>query len=391
MNSRKQAIPDVSADVLPAGQNHDGIGGKKAHHRFGDPLHHDADAQPESGCNKDGIAQGKRGTLVLSGTDILCPQCRHSGKHGRRYQEQETDDLFHNAHRCGIAQTAPVGNNGNHDESNLDKTVLEGHRQTDFQDLAQNRAPELQIFFAQVDAGLAFENDRQRNHHTDCLREGSPQCGTGRSQPHGTDKQIIQGYVGRTRHGNEIHGAFGIPQSAENRTDDVVCSDTGDSDKADGQISGGSGDGFFRGRHNGNNGAYQQEQHSHQGNGYHHKQGNGVADDGGNAFVLPGADGPADADSGTHGQPHDHDGDHVHDLAAYRNRRSAGRSLELADDEQIGHPVQRLQKIGQKIRQRKVQYIVQYAARGQIFLHVLCSLVPRKANTNGLVSGGTCG
>ena len=37
------------------------------------------------------------------------------------------------------------------------------------------------------------------------------------------------------------------------------------------------------------------------------------------------------------------------------------------DDEQVCHAVEQLQKIGQKIGQRKVQHIAQYAAGGKIF------------------------
>ena len=41
------------------------------------------------------------------------------------------------------------------------------------------------------------------------------------------------------------------------------------------------------------------------------------------------------ADGGTHGQPDDHDRQHVHELAADGNRRYALGSVKLADDEQI--------------------------------------------------------
>ena len=82
-----------------------------------------------------------------------------------------------------------------------------------------------------------------------------------------------------------------------------------------------------------------------------------------------GAHCPADAHGNTHGQPHQHDRDHVHDLAADGHRRDAGRALKPANDEQVCHAVQRLQKIRQQVGQREIKHIFEYTAGGQVFLH----------------------
>ena len=81
------------------------------------------------------------------------------------------------------------------------------------------------------------------------------------------------------------------------------------------------------------------------------------------------ADRPADADRDTHRQPHQHDRDHVHELAANGHRRDAGRALKLADDEQVCHTVQRLQKVGEQVGQGEVQHIFKHTAGGEVFLH----------------------
>ena len=193
---------------------------------------------------------------------------------------------------------------------------------------------------------LPLEDHHQGYHHADGLGEGGAQGRTGGAQSHGADEQIVQGDVGHTGHGDEVHGAFGIAHSPEDGTDDVVGGDTGDADEADGQVGGGAGHGFLGGGHDGHDGAHQRQEDHHQGDGHRHEQRDGVADDGGGFLVVLGADGPPDADGGAHGQSHDHDGDHVHDLAAHRDGGGGGCALILADDEQVGHAVEQLQKIG---------------------------------------------
>ena len=61
------------------------------------------------------------------------------------------------------------------------------------------------------------------------------------------------------------------------------------------------------------------------------------------------ADGLADADSRSHRKPDDHDREHMHHLRADGNRSRAGDALKLTDDEQVGHAVERLQKIRKQI------------------------------------------
>ena len=54
-----------------------------------------------------------------------------------------------------------------------------------------------------------------------------------------------------------------------------------------------------------------------------------------------------------HRKPHEHDRQHMHHLRADGHRRRRLHARVLSDDEQIRHTVERLQKIGQQIRQRK--------------------------------------
>lgn len=61
--------------------------------------------------------------------------------------------------------------------------------------------------------------------------------------------------------------------------------------------------------------------------------------------LLARADGVADTDRNAHSQPHQHNGTHMHDLTADGHRRGGGHTIKPADDEQIRHTVERLQKV----------------------------------------------
>ena len=88
------------------------------------------------------------------------------------------------------------------------------------------------------------------------------------------------------------------------------------------------------------------------------------------ALRLARADGLRDGDGRAHCKAHKHDGQHVHDLRADRDRRRAGHALVLPDDEQIRHSIERLQEIGQQIRQREADDCFQNASVCQIFFHM---------------------
>ena len=81
------------------------------------------------------------------------------------------------------------------------------------------------------------------------------------------------------------------------------------------------------------------------------------------------ADGLPNADGRSHRKPDDHDREHMHDLRADRNRGRAGNALELADDKQVSHSIERLQEIRKQIGQREQNDILEYAAGGEVPFH----------------------
>ena len=79
----------------------------------------------------DGDVQRLQCAVVLAGARILRRDGGDGGEHGRRDQEQEADDLLHDADGGGHIHAAAVGDCRDHQEGNLDQPVLTGHRNTD--------------------------------------------------------------------------------------------------------------------------------------------------------------------------------------------------------------------------------------------------------------------
>lgn len=90
--------------------------------------------------------------------------------------------------------------------------------------------------FADAQGGFVAANYRQGNDNADGLGYCGAEGGACRSHIQGADEQIVQGDVENAGDGNEIHGALGISQAAENRTDDIIGCDERNADKANFQI-----------------------------------------------------------------------------------------------------------------------------------------------------------
>ena len=207
-------------------------------------------------------------------------------------------------------------------------------------------------------------DDNKRNDHADRLGKSGSKSGAGGSQMQGAHKEIIQRDIGGTCHGDKVHGAFAVAQPAENGADDIICRDKRNADKTDGQI-------FYGSRHRGLRRGHYIYNRPDKNKKYHskhhrqaHKQRDRIADTGSGFFPVAGAHSLTDGNRGTHGEPYDHDREHMHYLGADGHSRCTGDAFKLADDKQIGHSVKSLQKIRKKIGQGKKQDVSEYAARG---------------------------
>ena len=86
-------------------------------------------------------------------------------------------------------------------------------------------------------SGLLTFNGNQCKQNTARLGKCCAKRSTGSSQMEKSDKQIIQYNIHRTCNCDEIHRTFRIPQSAENRTDQIICRNKWNPEKTDRQIS----------------------------------------------------------------------------------------------------------------------------------------------------------
>ena len=182
-------------------------------------------------------------------------------------------------------------------------------------------------------------------------------------------EEIVQRDIRRAGDGDEVHGTLAVAHAAEDGAEDIIGRDERDAAEADGQIGGRAVDGLGGRGHDSRDGADEQEQDRRQRERHDSKQCDGIA--GGLCGLRPVArpDGAGDGDRGAHGESHEHDCQHVHDLRADGDRSRRGDALILADDEQVGHAVERLQEIGKQIGQGEADNVAEYAAGGQILFH----------------------
>ena len=171
----------------------------------------------------------------------------------------------------------------------------------------------LEVGFFQHDA-LPFQNHNQRHNYADRLRKRSAKCCSGRTEAESTHKEIIQADVGGTGYGDKVHWAFAVAHTTEDGTDDVICCDKGNTDKADGQIFHRTVHSFCRSRQCRNDGAHQHQQNRHQYDGHRHKECHGIAHIFCRLSAVTRTDGLPDADGRSHRKPNDHHREHMHDL-----------------------------------------------------------------------------
>ena len=123
------------------------------------------------------------------------------------------------------------------------------------------------------------------------------------------------------------------------------------------------------GGHDRNDGPHQRQQHRCQHDGYAQKEGGRVPRGQGGLLPIPRAGGPADGDGGPHGEPHDHHREHVHHLGADGDGGGAGDDIELADDEEVRHAVERLEEVGEQVGQREAEDGLEDASGGEVLFH----------------------
>ena len=268
VDSSKNAVPDITADILTAEACNLRICCEKTDHRNGNKLNRNNDDQSENDSNQCSTPHSLFGTLLLSSTDVLRAERRNSGKHGRWNQEQEADDFLYNTDCSRCFQATPVSDDGNDDKGDLNKTILQGDRNTDFKNLSHHSCLRGEIRPGKTDAGITFADRNQCQNDAECLGKRGSKRGTGWTKMQGAHKEIVECDIGRTCDCDEVHRAFRITKSTEDGTDDIIRGDEWNTNETDRQISDGAGNGFGWCGHHKYDRLYQKKQdyHQHDGN-----------------------------------------------------------------------------------------------------------------------------
>ena len=345
MDAREDAVEDIALQVRAARHDDSRVIREQPDNAVRRVLRDDRDHDAEAHRHRQRIAKRLLRVADLARTDVLRAERRDRREHRRRHEEDEADDLLNDADRCRVRQPAHVRDDRDDKECHLDEAVLQRDRHVDAQDAAQHREVRTEILPRKRNARPAALHIGEREHDTDGLRDDRA---PGRaSRPHGErpHEEIVERDVAEAGHRDEVHRALCIAETAEDGGDDVVGGDERDAEEADEKIRLCAGYCLYRRFHGAGDPAAQCDQHDGQherdAEEEHGRRADGRAD----VPVVLGADSLCDRDGRPHRQPYDHDGQHVHDLTANRDRRDARRSLELADDEEVGHAVERLQEI----------------------------------------------
>ena len=181
-------------------------------------------------------------------------------------------------------------------------------------------------------------------------------------------QQQIQDNIDDAGNGDENQRMLGIPHSPQNSADRVVSHDKKRAAHADIEVSQGFVEGLGRGVHPPQDGRAQQEHHDSDDRPADGIKGEHGAHRLGNLLLPFGADILGDEYGASHRQAADEVDDQNGHLPAHADGGSPHRAVEPADDEHVGHVVQRLQQVGCQKRQGKQQKLLGHAALGQIVL-----------------------
>ena len=368
VDTGEHAVEDIAAQIVRAGSGRRRVGREQADDTRRAELDRDRRHDAEAEGQGNGIPEGLPRPLRLVRAEILRGEGRDGRQQRGRDEEDERDELLHDANRRRVGQAALVGDDRDDEKADLHKAVLREHRKANAQDLPHDGLLRAEIRLLQRDHA-AFSDGKQRDEEAERLRERRAEGSPGGAHVQRAHEEIVQRDIRRAGDGDEVHGTLAVAHAAEDGAEDIIGRDERDAAEADGQIGGRAVDGLGGRGHDSRDGADEQEQDRRQRERHDSKQCDGIA--GGLCGLRPvaRADGAGDGDRGAHGESHEHDCQHVHDLRADGDRSRRGDALVLADDEQVGHAVERLQEIGKQIGQREADNVAENAAGGQILFH----------------------
>ena len=134
------AVDGISAQILSSQAHHCfdivSVFHKEGNNPWGQRLAEGENNCSESRTDHTAYAQHLPAPVMPAGSRILGTESRYGGKHGAGYKEEETDDFFHNSDCCRDFHAPAVGDHGDHQERDLDQSLLQGNRKADPQDIS---------------------------------------------------------------------------------------------------------------------------------------------------------------------------------------------------------------------------------------------------------------
>lgn len=304
--------------------------------------------------------------LIVSGASILCGEGSDGREHGRGDEEEEADDLLHDADSGSDFDAAAVRDGGDEEEGDLDETVLTGDGKTDGKERLHAEGIEGEGFpregKAKAGAGEVQEAEEDGGglgKDGGCGCSGGPQC-------HGTDEEIVEEEIDETGESDKVHRRPCIAKSAEDGGEDIIGDDEGDACKADEKVRPCILPCFHRGLQPSEDGIDRKEEEHGADEAEEGKEQHRASNEAGGLLRSAAAHRAADGDGRSHGKPDDDDGQHVHQLASDGNGRDRCGAIEETCDEEVGHAVECLQKTGEKVRDGESHHLGKQRPLGKI-------------------------
>lgn len=200
----------------------------------------------------------------------------------------------------------------------------------------QHRMVRAEIAARDRDARTAPPDVEQGDDNRDALRDDRRDGRTLRPHADCAEKDVVEHDVQHAGDGDEVHRTARVTESAEDGRNDVVGRNQRDAKRAVIKVIVRASDSFLRRGHDGDEMRQQRDHDGCERDGDAEEQRDRVADGARDRRLVARTDRARNRDRRAHREADDDDRHHVHDLAADGDGRDARRSLELADDEEIG-------------------------------------------------------
>ena len=131
MDTGKDAVDDIGTEVFTA-KAHDFrlMADEEGDDPLGAKVDDEGRKKAEDDAYTDAVAERLPPALIVSGASILCGEGGDGREHGRGDEEEEADDLLHDADCGGDFDAAAVCDGGDDEKGDLDKPVLTGDGKT---------------------------------------------------------------------------------------------------------------------------------------------------------------------------------------------------------------------------------------------------------------------